>query len=168
VLLKRLAIPLAIGVVVVAIAVIVILAGTKNNHLQLDTRVIKVRTGALDENSSAAILDFRVTDNSDIPFMVGSVDVKLVKADGSEIDGQVISSADIKLLLQYNRFLGEQYNPVMIVRDKIAPHATLDRMVAARFDLAQKDLDAARTIRLILHDVDGPDFTTDYKLHSAM
>ena len=165
-LLKRLAIPLVIGVAIVVVALIVILAGTKNNHLQLNTRVIKARTGALDENSSAAILDFRVTDDSDIPFMVGEVEAKLVKADGSEIEGQVISSADIKLLLQYNRFLGDQYNPVLIVRDRIAPHATLDRMVAVRFDVPQKQLEASRAIRLTLHDVDGPEFTTEYKLHS--
>ena len=164
-LLKRLAIPLAVGVVVVAIAIIVILAGTKGSHLQLDIRIIKARTGALDENSSAAVLDFRVHDTSDVPFMVGEVQVQAIRPDGTEMDGQVISRADLNSLLQYNRFLGNQYNPVLIIRDRIRPQEEFDRMVAARFDLAQKDLDACRALRLRLEDADGAWFEGDYKLH---
>lgn len=163
-LLKRLAIPLAIGLAIVAIVVVVILAGTKNSHLQLEMRVIKARTGALDDNSSAAVMDFRINDPSDVPFVVGQVQVKTIRPDGSELDGQVISRADINLLLQYNRFLGNQYNPVLVIRDRVKPHEMFDRMVAARFDLSQKDLDASRALRLRVQDVDGAWFETDYKL----
>lgn len=163
-LVKRLAIPLVIGLAVVAIAIVVILAGTKSGHLQLDTRIIKARTGALDENSSAAILDFRVTNSSDVRCVVGQVEVNLMRADGSTVEGQVISRQDINLLLQYNRFFGNQYNPVLTLRDEVKPHSTLDRMVAVRFDVPQNVLDSSRSLQLRIEDVDGAWFEASYKL----
>ncbi|HZU29022.1 MAG TPA: hypothetical protein VFA04_26085 [Bryobacteraceae bacterium] len=164
-LLKRLAIPLAVGVVIVAVVLVIILAGTKSNHLELNLRIMKARTGALDENSSAAVLDFRVHNTSDVPFMVGQVEVDAIRPDGSVKQGQVISRQDINLVLQYNRFLGNQYNPVLVMRDRVKPHEEFDRMVAARFDLSQNDLEASKALRLRIQDADGAWFESDYKLH---
>ena len=163
-LLKRLAIPLVIGVAVVAIVIVIVLAGTKGGHLDLDIRIIKARTGALDENSSAAVLDFRVHNISDVPFVVGQVQVNLIRADGSTTEGEVISRQDINILLQFNRFLGNQYNPVLTLRDQVKPHDMFDRMVAVRFDVPQSVLDSSRALRLRIQDVDGAWFESDYKL----
>jgi len=164
VLVKRLAIPLVIGLGLVAIVVVIILAGTKSSHLQLDMRVIKARTGALDENSSAAVLDFRVNNPSDVRLVVGQVQVNLIRPGGSTTEGQIISRQDINILLQYNRFLGSQYNQVLTLRDQVKPHDMFDRMVAVRFDVPQKDVDASRALQLRIQDVDGAWFEANYNL----
>ena len=36
--------------------------------------------------------------------------------------------------------LGEKYNPTLIVNDEVAPRSTLDRMVAARFEMPDATL----------------------------
>ena len=67
---KQLLIFFGIGVVAVAIAVVVILTGNKGSHLQLEGKILKVRTGALGEGNSIAVMDFRVENPSDLPFVV--------------------------------------------------------------------------------------------------
>ena len=66
--------------------------------------------------------------------------------------------------VEYNRFLGSQYNQVLTLRDQVKPHDMFDRMVAVRFDVPQKDLDASRAIQLRIQDVDGAWFGANYNL----
>ncbi len=107
---KRLLIFFGIGVVAVAIAVVVIVTGNKGSHLQLQGKIMKVRTGALGEGNSIAVMDFRVENPSDVPFVVRNVEISLEKKDGEMVDGVTVSKSDLKQLFQYNRFLGDQYN----------------------------------------------------------
>jgi hypothetical protein len=71
---------------------------------------------------------------------------------------------DLHQVFEFNRFLGDQYNDSLSLKDKIAPHATVDRMVAARFDIPHKVLESAKTIHLSIQDVDGPLFETSKSL----
>ncbi len=57
---KRLLIFFGVGLVAIAIAVVVILSGNKGSHLELQGKIMKVRTGALGEGNSIAVMDFRV------------------------------------------------------------------------------------------------------------
>jgi hypothetical protein len=155
---KQLAIFVGIGVVVVAIALVFIVYGNKGSHLELKGSIIKMRTGAIDENISAAVIDFRVENVSDIPFVVRNVYVTAEQANGSNTEGELISKRDVNQLLTYNKFLGKQYNEGLSTRDKIAPHQQIDRMVAVRFDIPQKALEASKQIRLKIEDMDGPTF----------
>ena len=103
---KRLLIFFGIGLVAVAIAVVVILSANKGSHLELQGKILKVRTGALGERNSIAVMDFRVLNPSDLPFTVRNVEISLEKASGEMEDGATISKSDLKQLFQYNRFLG--------------------------------------------------------------
>ena len=76
---KRLLIFFGIGVVAIAIAVVVILSANKGSHLQLQGKILKVRTGALGEGNSIAVMDFRVENPSDMPFVVRTVDISAGK-----------------------------------------------------------------------------------------
>ena len=107
---KQLLIFFGVGVVAIAIAVVVILTANKGAHLQLQGKILKVRTGALGEGNSIAVLDFRVENPSDVPFVVRNVEMTLEKQDGEMADGVTVSKSDLKQLFQYNRFLGDQYN----------------------------------------------------------
>ncbi len=62
---KRLLIFVGIGLVAVAIAVVVIVTANKGSHLELQGKILKVRTGALGEGNSIAVMDFRVENPSD-------------------------------------------------------------------------------------------------------
>ena len=79
---KRLLIFFGIGVVAMAIAVVVILSANKGSHLELQGKILKVRTGALGEGNSIAVLDFRVTNPSDLPFIVRDVEISLEQPNG--------------------------------------------------------------------------------------
>jgi hypothetical protein len=162
---KRLLIFVGVGVVVVAIAVVVILTANKGSHLELQGKILKVRTGALGEGNSIAVLDFRVQNPSDVPFVVGNVEITLEKNDGKMADGVTVSKSDLKQLFQYNRFLGDQYNDGFGMRDTIAPHATVDRMVAAHFEVSDAELEKAKAVHLSIQDVDGPLWETTASIH---
>jgi hypothetical protein len=161
---KQLLIFVGVGVLAVGAAVFLTVTGNKGSHLQLQGKILKVRTGALGDGNSIAVLDFRVENPSDIPFVVGNVEMSLEKKNGEMVDGATISKADLKQLFQYNRFLGDQYNDGLGMQDTIAPHAMVDRMVAVHFEVSNQDLDAAKAVHLTLHDVDGPLWETSHSI----
>ncbi len=161
---KRVLIFFGIGIVAVGVAVFLAVSGNEGSHLQLQGKILKVRTGALGEGNSIAVLDFRVENPSDIPFVVGNVEVSLERKSGEMLDGVTTSKSDLKQLFEYNRFLGEQYNDGLAMRDTIAPHSRVDRMVAAHFEVSSQDLDASKAVHLSLHDVDGPSWETSHAI----
>jgi hypothetical protein len=162
---KRLLIFFGIGVVAIAIAVVLILTANKGAHLQLQGKVLKLRTGSLGEGNSIAVMDFRVENPSDLPFTVRNVEITLEKPNGEMLDGVTVSKSDLKLVFQYNRFLGDQYNDGLGLQDSIAPHATVDRMVAARFGVSDEDLEKAKAVHLSIQDVNGPLWETSQSIH---
>jgi hypothetical protein len=148
------------GVLVVALAVVAILSYTKGSHLVLAGKIMKVRTGALSDADSIAVLDFRVQNPSNLPFVVRQVEVTVEKPDGTTVEGVNVAKDDLKRLFQFNRFLGDQYNDALTIRDTVPAHGSVDRMVAARFDLKSHDLESAKAIHLSIQDMDGPLFET--------
>jgi len=157
---KQFLIFFAVGVVVIAGAVSTILYTHKGAHLELKGEILKIRTGSLSDNDSIAILDFRVENISDVPFVVREVVVTAEKPDGGTAESVMISKMDLHQLFQFNRFLGDQYNDALSLKDTIPPHAKVDRMVAARFDMPNKVLESVKTIHMSIQDVDGPLFET--------
>jgi hypothetical protein len=161
---KRLLIFVGIGIIAVGVAVFLAVSGNEGSHLELKGKILKVRTGALGDGNSIAVLDFRVENTSNIPFVVGNVEVSLEKKSGEMLDGVTTSKSDLKQLFEYNRFLGDQYNDGLGMKDTIAPHSMVDRMVAAHFEVSNEALDSAKAVHLSLHDVDGPSWETSHAI----
>ncbi len=157
---KQFLIFFGVGVVVIAVSVWGILYSHRGAHLELQGKILKIRTGALSDNDSIAVLDFRAQNISDVPFVVRVVEVTAEKPDGGTVESVIISKMDLHQLFEFNRFLGDQYNDSLSLKDKIAPHETVDRMVAARFEIPNKELESVKTIHLSIQDVDGPLFET--------
>ncbi len=164
---QRFAIFAVVALAVIAAGVWAVFFSTRGNHLQLQGEILKVRTGEIDAQNSAAIVDFRATDTSDIQFVVREVVLTVEKANGEKVDGDPIAKSDIQRLLEYNQFLGKQYNQMLVIKDKIEPHQTIDRMTAARFEMPLKDLEAAKQITVHIQDVDGPVWETSHALTDA-
>jgi hypothetical protein len=162
---KQVLVFFGLGVVALAIAVVVILTANKGSHLELQGKILKVRTGSLGEGNSIAVMDFRVENPSDVPFVVRNVEITLEKPNGEMLDAVTVSKADLKQLFQYNRFLGDQYNEGLGMKDTIAPHATVDRMVAGHFEASDRDLEKAKAVHLSIQDVDGPLWETSHGIY---
>lgn len=145
-----------IGIVVVAVVVAVVLYIQRGAHIELKGSIQKVRTLAMDDNSSVAILDFRFVNPSNYGFVVREVKVSLEDKQGRTLDGSVVSEMDAKRLFQYYPMLGQKYNETLLVRTKIGPRQAMDRMVAARFEIPEKLLQDRKQLRIRVEDVDGP------------
>ncbi len=144
------------GLVAVAIAVAWMFYINRGAHIEPAGKILKVRTLGLDENSSVAIVDFRVTNSSDYTVVVREVNVTMDAPNGSTIDGETVSETDARRLFQYYPILGQKYNDSLIIRDRIKPRSTIDRMIAARFEIPVARLDARKRLRLRVVDIDGP------------
>ncbi len=151
---KKIAILFA-GLVVGAIGVGVLLLSTKGGHLELTGQVLKVRILSLNPNASLVIVDFRVTNPSDVRFVVRSAATFLTPLTGEPVEGAFISKADVENVFKYEKLLGPKYNDVLTIKDPIAPHQTMDRMVGARFELPESAIEARKNIRVHIEDLDG-------------
>jgi hypothetical protein len=150
---------LGIGLAVVAIALGFVWMGTKGAHLDLQGKVLKVRTLATDEKSSIAVLDFRMTNQATKQqFVVNDAIVVVTTADGKQVEGETIARTDVNRVFDYYKMLGPKYNETLIIRDKVSGGQTMDRMVAATFPLSEADIEKRKAMTLRLHDVDGPTF----------
>jgi hypothetical protein len=147
---------LAIGLVVIAIAVVWIFYMQRGAHIELRGTIQKVRTLALDENSSAVIIDFRVTNPSDYAFVVRRADVYLTDPAGVERQGMEIGDADAKQLFQYFPALGQKYNQSLGMRARIAPRSSADRMLAVRFEVPEALARDRKALRIRVEEVSGP------------
>jgi hypothetical protein len=152
-------------VAVLALAVGLAFWGNRGSHLELQGQVLKARTGALDEQNCIAVLDFRISNPSNVSFVVRDVKVTLLKANGDKVDGDTVSKMDLNQVFAYNRFLGSQYNDGLSIKDKVPAHGQIDRMVAARFPVPQSELERGKAIVLWIQDMDGAEFETQYKLN---
>ena len=110
----------------------------------------------MDENSSVAVIDFRVENASDVLVVVGDVMATLEEPGGKTAEGAVVAEMDAQRLFQYYPILGQKYLDTLKMHDRLKPRETLDRMIAVRFEIPQARLDARKNLKRRVEDVDGP------------
>ncbi|MBZ5584284.1 MAG: hypothetical protein LAQ30_19140 [Acidobacteriia bacterium] len=152
-----------IGLVCIAIAVAGILYMQRGAHLDLPGQVLKVRTAPLDENSSVAMIDFRISNTSDYPAVVRTVMVYAEEKNGNRLAGETISDPDAKRVFDAIPLLGAKYNQSLILRDRLPPHAVWDRMIGARFDVPDAKLGDRKRFLITIEEVDGKVFEISEK-----
>jgi len=144
------------GLVVVAAGLGGMFYMQRGAHVELKGAVLKVRTQAMDENSSVAVIDFRFVNPSNYPFVVKEVTVSIVDKDGKTLEGLPVSELDARRLFQYYPQLGQKYNDSLLMRDKIMGRQSMDRMIATRFESPEATLESRRKLMVRIVDVDGP------------
>src|SRR5262249_6803786 len=107
--------------------------------------------------ASLVLIDFRVTDKADIAWVVKEVTVSLTLASGESYLGRVIPKPDMASVFEAKREL-TQFNPLLGIKDQLAPHQTTDRTVAARFEQTESAIDARRNLTLHIDEIDGASF----------
>jgi hypothetical protein len=146
---------LIVGLAVVATGIGALFLGTKGNNLELTGTILKVRVLPLSPVASLVIVDFRVTNPSDVPFVMKSASLTLDPASGPTLDGMTVSKPDIESVFKYNPILGPKFNDVLGIRDRIAPHQRLDRMVGARFELPEAEAEDRKAVHLHIEEFHG-------------
>jgi hypothetical protein len=152
---RTLLITFAIGIVVVAIAISGIVYMQRGAHIELPGKILKVRTAPLDDQSAAVAIDFRVTNPSNYQFKVRSVTVVLESQSGAQIEGATASEIDAQRLMAGVPLLGDKYNPSLMVGERVHGRTTLDRMIAARFEVPDSQLQARKRFLVRIEEVDG-------------
>jgi len=155
---KTFMIALGVGAVCIAIAVGAILFLQRGAHIGVTGQIVKVRTAPLNENSTLVVLDFRVTNPSDYPFVARNVTGIYEDATGNPTEGITASEIDAQHIFAGVPVLGEKYNQTMIERDKVNPHGTLDRMIVSRFDMPEAKLQGRKRFVVKIEEIDGQEF----------
>jgi hypothetical protein len=143
------------GLGVVGAGIFFLLVGTKSAHVDLEGKVLKVRILSLGQRASFVVVDFRVTNPSDVPFVVQTAAIEVEPRTGEKITGMLSSKSQIDQVFQSLKLVGPKYNDMLGMRDKIDPHKTVDRMVAARVELSEAQIDSRRSLRIRVEEVDG-------------
>ncbi len=150
---------LGVGLAVIAIGLGVTFYGTQGAHLNLEGKILKVRTLPTDEKTALIVVDFRVTNQATKQTFVVKDAVVVVKtAEGKDIEADTVARTDVNRIFGYYKMLGPKYNETLIMRDKVGAGQTMDRMIAATAPLPESDIERRKGLTLRLHDVDGPTF----------
>jgi hypothetical protein len=147
-----------IGLAIIALAVGGIFLMQRGDRIELPGKILKVRTAPLDEVSSIAVIDFRITNPSNVLFEVRTVTVEMDDNQGKSYLGESVSEMDAKRLFEGVPVLGPKFNPTLIMRDRLGSHGSADRMIAARFQAPVAMLDGRKRFVVRIEEVDGKSF----------
>jgi len=146
---------LGIGLATVVVLIAAVLFWTRGSHIQLKGSILKVRTQAMDERSAVAAIDFRFANPANYPFVVRTVSVYMTDASGRKTEGMAVAEVDAKKLFEYYPLLGQKYNESLLMRDRVGPKQSMDRMVCVRFEMPEESIEARQGFRIRIQDVDG-------------
>jgi len=149
----------AFGVAVVVIGLLVWtgFSTTAGNHLAPVGAIGKVRTVKASDDLTYMVIDFNVKNDSDRDMVVRTIDVNLDGVNGDDpLTGSLVAASDVAGAFQAYPLLGERYNDVLRVNDKIPGHQTVDRMVGIRLDAPYAKVEGRKKVTLRIEDVTGP------------
>jgi len=144
-----------VGLGVVACAIVGVLYMQRGAHTELKGAVLKVRTQAMDEKSAVAVVDFRFANPAKYPFVVRQVDVSVEDKEGKRLEGSAVSDLDARRLFEYYPQLGQKFNDTLMMRNKIPPGQSMDRMITARFEVPEAELQSRKKLIVRIVDLDG-------------
>jgi hypothetical protein len=155
---KNFLVAFGIGLAIIALAVGGIFFMQRGDRMELPGKILKVRTAPLDDDSSIAVIDFRITNPSNILFEVRTVTVEMDDNQGRSYLGQPVSEVDAIRLFEGLPVLGQKFNPTLIMRERLGSHRSADRMIAARFQAPMALLDGRKRFVVRIEEVDGKSF----------
>lgn len=144
---------IAIGLSLAIAAAAGILWFNRGSRMILECSIQKVRTQALDD-ASALVADFRVTNPSKFRYVVGRVEL-FADLDGNWVEGAIVADIDAKRFFDAYPAIGQKYNDTLRMREKIGMGQSVDRMLAARFEVPESKLMSRRNLKIRIEEVDG-------------
>ena len=98
---KNFLIAIGIGIVCITIAVAGILYMQRGARVGVSGEFLKVRTAPVDENSTIVVVDFRVKNPSDYPFVARAVTLICQDPSGSPTEGITAPELDAKHIFDW-------------------------------------------------------------------
>lgn len=148
-LLKRI---LTFGLLGAALVAGAILFYNKDATPTLSGEITEVRTLAMDEGSSVAIVNFTGTNASNRLMIIHQRELAITDQDGIVHTGLPIQISDVRNLFQYFPILGEMKDEPLPPRTELESGKELRGMVAARFNLPKNTLDSRQALVLRVYD----------------
>ncbi len=155
---KQFLVFLGIGLVIIAVLLFGGLLTTRNAHPNMEGKILKVRTMPTDEKNSIVVVDFRVSNHGNVPWVIQEAFISVVTPEGKTVEGMTVARDDMNRIFDAYKLLGPKYNEVLVIRDRVSKDQSLDRMVAAAMPIPESELRDRKSITVRLQDVDGPNF----------
>jgi hypothetical protein len=143
-----------VGLAVVAAGIGIAFYANRGAHLAPTGEILKVRSLA-DGTGAIVFADVRITNWASIPFVVNSVQMSMETPEDEVATATPLSKSDVEAISKTYKLIGPKYNDVLAGQDKIPPGKTIDFMAAGRFNFPPRFLDARKTLRLKIQEVDG-------------
>jgi hypothetical protein len=122
---------------------------------RLDGAITQVRTLGMDQNSSAAIVNFDAVNGSNNLLIVARRDLFAIDQHGMERSSSTISASDLEYLFKLYPALGGMGFEPLVDRVRVEPGGPLRGILAARFEIPKHELDQRQAIIFRIEDVDG-------------
>ena len=148
---------LAIGAVVVAVAVGAIMFMQRGAHIDLPGGMTKVRTVSTGENDALALIDLKIANPSSYKFVVRNVTVVLEKKTGEQFPQEIVSRSDSERLFNSLPDSGP-YHPPLYTNATLQPGATEVYTLVAQFNAPEKILQDRKQFRVQIDEIDGKSF----------
>ncbi len=147
----------AIGVVVVAVVLGLTIWSNQGSRLILEGSIQKVRLQRVEDTTSVAVVEFRVSNPTDYPYFVKSAQLVMVDAKGEEQEGIVFRQKDLQSFFDfYKASLGQRYNDSIFIGEQYPIHAKADRMIAASFPVSLAELEKRKRLVIRLQATNSP------------
>ncbi|HYO80460.1 MAG TPA: hypothetical protein VES20_03595 [Bryobacteraceae bacterium] len=143
----------ALALVAVVAVVAAILYKTKDNRVNLEGQILKVRSHQISPEQTIVLIDMRLRNASAQSLVVRDVEV-FVDAD-EPVPGVLFAESDIRRTLSYYPALGSRETPGLLRRDRIASGESTDRSLAISVPMTDEQLARRRAVRVVVQDVDG-------------
>ncbi|MDX2180481.1 MAG: hypothetical protein SFV18_12875 [Bryobacteraceae bacterium] len=130
-------------------------------RIKLEGEIQKVRVYGVDEKTTIVVVDFRSTPGSE--FMIGDAALEIDTKDGQTLTGVAAAEVDAQRFLEAHPEQGPKYNPSLRNRERLKRGETVDRMLAAQFDVPAADVGARKRLRIRVKEVDGPESVIEEK-----
>jgi hypothetical protein len=114
--------------------------------------ITEVRTLAMDEASSVAIVNFAGTNTSDRVVFIHQRELEITDSNGTVRVGKPVQIADVQQLFKYFPILGGMKDEPLRPRTELEPGKNLRGLVAAQFDVPKHELDQRLGLILRVYD----------------
>jgi hypothetical protein len=155
---KQFLIFLGVGLVLVSAALVFYQLGTSDSRLAVNGEILKVRSVELSPRNVFVMTDFRIRNTSNVIFGLRDAIIFVKLASGEEKEGRTVSRPDVENIFKFTPLAGPQYNQVLAMSDRVPGKVSIDRMVGATFANDEAEIEARKSVRLHLIDLDGKEF----------
>jgi hypothetical protein len=143
-----------------ALAIVGLIVGTglfvtKDNKIQLQGKVLGVRSHQVDANGTVAVVDYSVTNPSTNQFQLEEITAQLETSDGKTVDGEVFSEPETARLFEYYPMLGQRVNKTFLIREQLNSGQSREAMAAIRFDVPDAQVTNRKGLRIRFKEADG-------------